>query len=379
MDPARALAMDVLTGRNYADYEAIFAAAESDRTISVLMLGMNAEGAEFLKTAVWFYQRYGYRVCFHVFCGKDDLWSEERLRRKCPDLSQTFDPTSGDACHDIRFFADLDKLFESPDLEELRRTKLAFVSLGDDGKNVNTVIALRSLFDRIHGEKRENSKRQPIPYIYCVVRSDSRADSLRAGEGLRNYKGEHFHIDFVGAFSEQYSYDRIRRIRQTEAEGFYYHLDWTRKESLLRRHYELSVRENTDGNFVAEIAAEMARGGFAWNDGAYFTDDTRTVVKAEKLKQEAEKYMNESYCRRSSIAKLEHKAAVTRFYPDTLAHSPVCGCDACREMRITEHMRWNAYMRGLGYRRADARYDRAMVHNDLKPWGELPCRERYKD
>ena len=109
--------MDVLTGRNYADYEAIFAAAESDRTISVLMLGMNAEGAEFLKTAVWFYQRYGYRVCFHVFCGKDDLWSEERLRRKCPDLFQTFDPTSGDACHDIRFFADLDKLFGSTDLE----------------------------------------------------------------------------------------------------------------------------------------------------------------------------------------------------------------------------------------------------------------------
>ena len=95
--------------------------------------------------------------------------------------------------------------------------------------------------------------------------------------------------------------------------------------------------------------------------------------------QEAEKYMKEAYCRRSSIAKLEHKAAGTRCYPDTLAHSPVCGCDACREMRITEHMRWNAYMRGLGYRRADARYDRAMVHKDLKPWGDLPCRERYKD
>lgn len=386
IDNAHSMAMDVLTAGDYADYESIFAAAEVDKTISVLILGMDRVGAEFLKTAAWFYQRYGYRVEFNVFCGKNDEWNEARLRQCCPELFRVSDPTSGESCHDIRCFSavdtassDLDGLFLSEDRERLGKTKLAFVDLGDDGQNVETAMFLRSLFDRIHGEKKANADRQPIPYIYCVVRSDKRTETLTANGGLRNHKRQNFHIDFVGAFTDQYSYARIDRIRQREAEGFYYHLDWVRKESHLRNHYERCVREKTDLHFLQEIDAEMQGGTFAWNDAGYFEDEARTVFKAAALLDEAAKYMNHTYYRQSSIAKLEHKAAVSRFYPDTQGHSPVCSCGICREKRITEHMRWNAYMRGRGYRYAETGYDRAKLHADLKEWDRLPCRERYKD
>jgi hypothetical protein len=32
------------------------------------------------------------------------------------------------------------------------------------------------------------------------------------------------------------------------------------------------------------------------------------------------------------------------------AHSKLCPCTHCQSLRKTEHMRWNAYMRTLGYR-----------------------------
>lgn len=389
VDPAHALAMDVLTRHDYGDYEALYAAAKEDKTISVLMLGMDSAGVEFLKTAAWFYQRYGYRVEFNVFCGQNDEWNEVRLRRSCPELFLKFGPTSGESCHDIRFFEDIDlasaafeELFcadTSADKERLGRTKLAFLSLGDDEKNIDAAVLLRGLFDRLHGETRDNKDVQPIPYIYCVVRSDKRAEILSANKGLYNYKWENLHIDFVGAFEDQYSYARFQRIRGKEAEAFPFHLDWVRKEAQLHAHYDRALREHADEHFLREIAGEMACGSFSWNDGGYYEDEARTVINAGKLLKEAAKYICHAYYRQSSIAKLEHKTAVSRFQPDTRSHGPVCNCDACREKRITEHMRWNAYMRSIGYRRGEVRFDRAMVHNDLKPWDQLPCRERYKD
>lgn len=389
VDTTHVLAMDVLTRNNYSDYETIYAAAKADRTISVLVLGMDRTGVEFLKTAAWFYQRYGYRVEFNVFCGGDGEWSESRLRRSCPELFLNFDPTSGESSHDIRFFEDTD--IASADFEELfcsersayrgrlGRTKLVFICLGDDERNVDAAVSMRSLFDRIRGETKKNAAKQPIPYIYCVVRSDKQTECLSEEHGLQNWKGERLHIDFVGAFADQYSYTRFRQIRQREKAAFPFHLDWVRKEAQLHMLYERAVRENVEHHFRQEIAEEMAEVGFSWNDGGFFKDEACTVPNVEKLLNEAADYMCYNYYRRSSMAKLEHKTAVNRFWPDTRSHGPVCSCDSCRERRITEHMRWNAYTRSIGYRRGKDRFDRAKVHKDLKPWQELPCRERYKD
>ena len=389
VDMIHGLVMDVLTRRDHGDYQAIYEAAVEDRTISILMLGMDRTGVEFLRTAVWFYQRYGYRVEFNVFCGGAEDCTEAQLRRSCPELFLNFTPTSGEACHDIRFFegkdiasADFEELFYSDKETEgkrLGRTKLAFICLGSDERNVDTAISLRILFDRLRGETKANAGNQPIPYIYCVVRSDKQAESLSAGHGLQNWKGERLHIDFVGAFADQYSYERFRQIREKEKEAFPFHLDWVRKEAQLHMLYERAVREDTEAHFRQEIAEEMETGDFSWQDGSFFKDEACTDVDVEKLLKEVVKYMCYAYFRQSSIAKLEHKKTVGRFYPDAGSHGPVCNCDICREQRITEHMRWNAYMRAAGYRYGKNRFDRAKVHNDLKPWDQLPCRERYKD
>ena len=53
----------------------------------------------------------------------------------------------------------------------------------------------------------------------------------------------------------------------------------------------------------------------------------------------------------------------------------VCSCRRCNSMRLTEHARWNAYMRVNGYIYAAIRNDRAKCHNDIKPWNSCyKCR-----
>ena len=53
--------------------------------------------------------------------------------------------------------------------------------------------------------------------------------------------------------------------------------------------------------------------------------------------------------------------------------------DEAHERRITEHKRWNAYMRSIGYRFGKKRLDRGLLHYDLVPFNELDPVERFKD
>ena len=60
-------------------------------------------------------------------------------------------------------------------------------------------------------------------------------------------------------------------------------------------------------------------------------------------------------------------------------HPLNCLCEHCAEASVTEHMRWNVYMRTQGYRYSPKRNDRAKLHNDLISWHDLPELEKYKD
>ena len=59
--------------------------------------------------------------------------------------------------------------------------------------------------------------------------------------------------------------------------------------------------------------------------------------------------------------------------------NPVCECEDCMNRRISEHMRWNAYMRIRGYRHGKKRNDRGMVHPELRPFANISYLERFKD
>ena len=95
--------------------------------------------------------------------------------------------------------------------------------------------------------------------------------------------------------------------------------------------------------------------------------------------------MNYEYYRNSSVAKAVYSdvyKVLCGKQDDDEMHdekSGICMCSICVKRRISEHMRWNAYMRTTGYKTGKIRSDRGQIHPDIVPWDKLPLFERYKD
>ena len=412
IDPIEQLVHTVLTYNDYEDYRAIMNAAQSsgDNTISVTILGMGRYGMQFLKTAAWFYQCYRFKVEFNVFdLGDENGNAEKRVMQACPELLKTVPPMTADAYHHICFFPETDcfssdfdeKLLEIK--ERMAKTNLVFVALGDDDKNIRAARMVRTAFARLA----PLAGTTPCdPFIYAVVYDDEKATNLNnhTSEKDTNDQNEKIiHIRYIGARTTCYTYPIIAKARNLESTAFKHHLDWASKENQLRICYE-SAHNDAELTFRQELDAQdpAAQAGkpIVWGDEDYFAErdaegklrkdasgnkivDYTKPANTDELRRSASRYIRESYCRNSSIAKAMHKEAIEKIIKAAPHHSPVCACETCTNARITEHMRWNAYMRSNGYRLAEKEiknaYPKAQFHNDLVPWNELPCRERYKD
>lgn len=341
----------------------LFEKAKETKVISILLVGMGRYGREFFKTLVWFCQCEGYRLEFNVIDkhtdGEDGHRSiESLLRRQCPELLEKnrCDET-GEASYDIEFFTGIEMrssdfsdvlLYEGEDAEKkriaerLRRTTVAVVALGEDDVNIEVAVYLRTLFDRANGisvEKGilcENEK----PAIYSIVYDGQKAGVLQSdgtekdsgSEFLVNYRDIPYHVRFIGSFSSQYDYDRIYSAEE--------------EERAARKHQTWS--ENSEN-------------------------------KADDIKR----YQRFEYYRLSSVARDLHTKQMRDAFPDLFdcpnAGSETCECERCAKRKRIEHMRWNAYMRSLGYVMNEVRADRAKTHNDLKAWSHLGPDERRKD
>lgn len=403
LDPVDMLVKKVLTWDRYGDYRKIFEEAPEDRVIHMAILGMGRYGRHFFKTAAWFYQQYGYCVKFHVFdLQKEPPDPEKQLMQECPELVRPVRfPEQDDAQYEIRFFPGTDCL--SGELaqkirgdEELGKIQLVLVALGDDDRNIQAAMNVRQLFEQLYMETTGKPMEACRPFIYALIEDERKYANL-CGDGqkgsLVDYRGQNYEIRFVGMLEAQYSYGSIKTEDTREETAFKCHLDWLRKESQLRRCYEDAAMAGDSAylrecrRFRRELEKEQAGVPVSWNDGDLFRGEDGMVhydgpVNTEALLAEAKKYMRYAYFRNSSMAKALHKEALAQLLPPEKGHSDICGCDRCITVRITEHMRWNAYTRSMGYRRNSVdgkNRSRAKLHGDLRPWKDIPCRERYKD
>lgn len=414
-------------------YEAVLDGAKANdknKTISIMIIGMGKYGKQFFKTALWFYQMEGYKLEINVF-DADKYGIErtvKRLEQECPELiSVNPCEADGEACYDIRYFSgidcftsDFDKCFDDPaTAARLKRTSIAFVTLGDDDKNIEAAVMLRSLFDRKKAYTNSDVKEQTanpyeFPIINAVVYDEQRASNLTANKGeLINHKKHPYHINFVGDRATQYDYSNIQSIHETERKAFEFHVDWMRKTAQLRKLYK------NDPAFKETVDKEYKRNNQAisWGDEYVFATackeneslrcedcpkrkDCKLYVYDEKnniysrirevdgeidvgtLMDIASEYFGYEYYRRSSICKSIHKAITRDLFKEDSKHDKAnpdtCTCEICEARRKTEHMRWNAYMRSEGYVKG-VRNDRAKTHPNLCTWDELPYLDRFKD
>ena len=363
-------------------------ADRNNKTLSVMIVGFGSYGIEFFKMLLWFCQFEGYKLQISIF-DKRENYVESLIRRSCPELLKEKDTKGGETLYDIKTFSGVDvisseldalMLYEGPDAEKasvaqrLRATNLAFVSLGDDDINIEMSIHLRSLFDRIRGIKadKEIAWEDEIVDICSIVYDDLKSKILynknAAGKKIHllvNHKDVPYHIHFIGGMSSQFDYQNIYDGK-LEKDAYEHHTSWVEIEE---RIYDEWQAAGDQGNIEKH----------QW----YFKGE-KAPKAVENARKKYEKY---EYYRLSSIAKELYQREI-RKNPTLLAQTTcleaekkqTCECENCVRRKKSEHMRWNAYTRGLGYVYRDGvRADRALLHSNLCAWEDLSALDKLKD
>lgn len=373
-------------------------AQRHNKTLSVMLVGFGNYGVEFFKMLLWYCQFEGYDLQINILdkqkdSEKDKERKEDHLQavinRACPELLKKNRSTEeGDAHYDIRTFSgvdvrssDIDELllYEGTDpdkieiAERLKRTNLAIVSLGDDDINIEISIHLRSLFDRVNGikAKKDIDISMEAVEIYSIVYDDQKSSILSSenaakGEAstLRNHQDVPYHIHFIGSMSAQFDYHNIYNAK-LESIAYQQHVGWADIEEKIYNEW----LENDD---FANLE----------NHQWYFRD----AKSKDEAKKARKKYDQYEYYRLSSIAKELYQQGIknTASLRDATAcledGRQTCECENCVRRKRSEHMRWNAYTRTIGFSYKDGiRADRAMLHDNLCAWQRLSDLDRLKD
>ena len=329
------------------------------KIISILIAGGGQYGEALLKTLVWYCQMIGYFLEINMIdkYKKSEICYngvplEPRLNRKCPELLKMNDVSKdGEAYYSIRFYEsidletdDLDKIMfaDSGDTSECRnrllRTTAVVVSLGKDDVNLDAAMYLRTLFKRVANKNGSDFRPNIYPIVYGFEN-----DICDVIANIVTWTGEQMDIQPVGSMKTVFCIDRIRS-RELEKTGYSYHTVWTRIEEQKQREEKGEVQE--------DICRKYA--------------DLRLS------------YEKDDYFRLSSVARAVHADAV-RGMPEIQCHlygegNPkrlTCKCQGCKKRGKVEHMRWNAYMRTIGFSYGSTKDAVAKTHVDLVGTNEI--------
>ena len=289
---------------------------DGSKLISAVVVGMGRHGTEMVKALTWFGQMDGYTLNIDAF-DRDPL-AEERFTKLAPELmSPAYNGVriAGEAQYKINIHSGVDVTTASfaRAIAKLNEATFVVVALGNDDVNINTAVDLRMYFERMRIH----------PQIFAIVYNSQQKKAL---EGLRNYRGQAYDINFIGDMESSYSADVIIDSA-LENDALQRHLKWGQEEEFWTYEYNYRSSMASAIHMQARI-----RCGVAGAD------------KAEGELTEAER-------------------------------------DA---IEILEHRRWNAYMRAEGYvfsgsKDKKSRNDLAKMHHDLVDFSALSEEEKRKD
>lgn len=370
-------------------------AQRHNRTLSVLIVGFGSYGSEFFKTLLWYCQFEGYRLEINVVDKQSASEGEKspvrsQIDRMCPELMRTNCLEQlGEAQYDIQIIpgvdmenADFDDLlhYSGEDAEKkrlsdrLKATNVVLVALGDDDRNIEVAVHVRGLFDRVHGIKAKDSiqwKDEAVD-IYAVVYDDHKSGILAKDpaknvqrNALINHKEVPYHIHFLGGMSAQFRYDNLYDSKLEKC-AYAHHRSWVDAEESIYHEW---------------IAAGEQKKVEAHD---WYCFDQKTEEAAAQADQWYQRF---EYYRLSSIAKELYKREINgnKILKNLTTCSEggalqTCDCKKCVRRKRSEHMRWNAYTRTIGYMYSDKmRADRAKLHDNLLRWDQLDELDQLKD
>ena len=221
----------------------------------------------------------------------------------------------GEAEYTIRIHSGIDvttKTF-ADEITRLTDATYVFVSLGSDERNIRTAVDLRMTFERMRIR----------PVVQTIVFDPGEKAAL---QGVTNYRGQTYDIEFLGDLTTSYS-EAVIMNSELEADALRRHLRWGREEEFWQYEYNY----NSSVASALHLKARIACG----------------VPGAEKREEELTDEQ------RKTIEMLEHR-------------------------------RWNAYMRSEGYvysgsQEKSSRNDLAKMHHDLVDYSSLSEEDKRKD
>lgn len=313
-----------------------------EKQMNVAILGLGGYGMELLKTLSWLGQAKGYYLNAFVFDGEN---GKEKLEAIAPEmlehnylgiLDESEDKSARgrwkgtekkvDSRYSIHFYNYIDVnsisfLKKINSINEKYGLTSIYVTLGNDGLNVQTSMNIRRKIRRALVEKQGDAKNEPK--IYAVVFNNKKADILkRATDDSKESNA--YKITYIGNLQKAFSQTTIEQ-RSLESTGFEYHSRW------------------------ADVANPYA------------------------VRTERDKYEQTEYFRRSSMAQaLFYELTYEKIIYENIA-----------ELSRHEHNRWNAFMRADGFVACSCKnYKDTVVkktHHNLTPFGELSDEDKAKD
>lgn len=282
-----------------------------EKVIHAVVVGMGRYGRETIKALCWYCQMDGYRVRIDAF-DKDPL-AEEKFTALCPELMHSHYNgvlVEGEAQYTIKIHSGVDATTHAfvQTLKTLPNVTCAFVSLGDDSRNIETAIHLRTEFERM----------QIHPVIQAVVLSSSKKQVL---ENAMNFKGQAYDIRYVGDQKQFYS-EEVILDSDLEADALRHHLNWGKEEDFWNFEYNYRSSMATAIHYYARIHCKIPGAGMP--DSELAKEENRAIRDhLEALEHRRwNAYMRaEGYvygAKRNDLAKVHHNLVTYDALPEEI-------------------------------------------------------------
>ncbi len=316
INEVQSLVNRILYERGEVLFESAMDAGNGSKNISAIVVGMGRHGTEMVKALSWFGQMDGYKIEINAF--DKDILAESKFVDLAPELmSPNYNGVEieGEAQYKISVHSgfDVQTVDFTNEVKKIKNATYIMIALGDDDVNINTAVNLRMHFARIG----------LYPVIQAIVYNSQQKKAL---EGIKNYRGQEYDIEFIGDMESSYTEDVI--------------IDSELEDDALRRHLK-------------------------WG--------------------KEEEFWTYEYNYRSSVASAIHmKARVKCGIPGATKKEEELTEEERNIIEVLEHRRWNAYMRSEGYvfsgsKDKSSRNDLAKMHHDLVDFSSLTEEEKRKD
>lgn len=212
----------------------------NEKVISVLIVGLGHYGMEMLKSVLWCGQMVGYVLRITVIDESPD--AEEIFYMQCPGIRERgTQPQNGEDYYEITFHSGVNVHSETfyNIIKSVPNTTQVFVALGNEQKNFETALTLRTIFAGMQideGKKPTHSQTDiQKPRITAVINNNQKANLLNQNK-LSNFKGQYYNIECIASNDELYSYKNIF-ASDLEEMALKAHLQWGDLESFNNYEY----------------------------------------------------------------------------------------------------------------------------------------------